>query len=88
MTEYGPGRGEEYLELSLDTFLTVTREDQFPLELAQHLSLEQCQQLIPQGPGGWRKISAILMCLLRYSRSKAKREINNLKLQRGKREQI
>ena len=40
--------GEDLLELSLDTFLTVTREDQFPLELATHLSLEQCQQLIPQ----------------------------------------
>ena len=57
--------GEEILELSLDTFLTVTWEDQFPLELAHHLSLEQCQELIPHGPGGWRKVSAILTCLLR-----------------------
>ena len=56
----------EILELSLDAFLTVYREpDQFPLELAEQLSVEQCQQLIPQGPGGWRKVSAILTCLLR-----------------------
>ena len=56
----------EILELSLDAFLTVYREpDQFPLELAEQLSVEQCQQLVPQGPGGWRKVSAILTCLLR-----------------------
>ena len=55
----------EILELSLDTFLTVYREDQFPLELAEQLSLEQCHQLIPEGPGGWRKVSAILSVLLR-----------------------
>ena len=56
----------EILELSLDAFLTVYRDpDQFPLELAEQLSVEQCQQLIPQGPGGWRKVSAILTCLLR-----------------------
>ena len=56
----------EILELSLDAFLTVYRDpDQFPLELADQLSVEQCQQLIPQGPGGWRKVSAILTCLLR-----------------------
>ena len=56
----------EILELSLDAFLTVYRDpDQFPLELAEQLSVEQCQQFIPQGPGGWRKVSAILTCLLR-----------------------
>ena len=56
----------EILELSLDAFLTVYRDpDQFPLELADQLSVEQCQQLIPHGPGGWRKVSAILTCLLR-----------------------
>ena len=61
----GEGDGE-ILELSLDTFLAVYREpDQFPLELAEQLSLEQCQQLIPEGPGGWRKVSAILSVLLR-----------------------
>ena len=54
------------LELSLDTFLTVYREDEFPLELAKHLTLEQCENLIPNGPGGWRKTSAVLQCLLRY----------------------
>ena len=42
---------EEMLELSLDTFLTVYREDEFPLELAKQLTLEQCESLIPQGPG-------------------------------------
>ena len=56
---------DEILELSLDTFLTVYREDEFPLELAKHLSLEQCESLIPNGPGGWRKTSAVLQCLLR-----------------------
>ena len=55
----------EILELSLDTFLTVYREEEFPLRLAEQLSVEQCQQLVPQGPGGWRKVSAILTCLLR-----------------------
>lgn len=55
----------EILELSLDTFLTVYREEEFPLQLAEQLSVEQCQQLVPQGPGGWRKVSAILTCLLR-----------------------
>ena len=56
---------DEILELSLDTFLTVYREDEFPLELAKHLTLEQCESLIPNGPGGWRKTSAVLQCLLR-----------------------
>ena len=55
----------EILELSLDTFLAVYREEEFPLQLAEQLSVEQCQQLVPQGPGGWRKVSAILTCLLR-----------------------
>ena len=38
---------DEILELSLNTFLTVYREDEFPLELARHLSLEECERLIP-----------------------------------------
>merc|ERR1711892_1577613 len=59
---------DEILELSLDTFLTVYREDEFPLELAKHLTLEQCESLIPNGPGGWRKVSAVLQCLLREAR--------------------
>ena len=58
------------LELSLDTFLTVYREDEFPLELAKPLTLEQCESLIPNGPGGWRKVSAVLQCLLRNVPSK------------------
>lgn len=45
-----------------------TRGDQFPLELADQLSLDQCEELIPRGPGGWRKVSAILLCLLREAR--------------------
>ena len=44
------------------------RGDQFPLELAHQLSLDQCEELIPRGPGGWRKVSAILLCLLREAR--------------------
>ena len=44
------------------------RGDQFPLELADQLSLDQCEELIPRGPGGWRKVSAILLCLLREAR--------------------
>ena len=46
----------------------VLRGDQFPLELANQLSLDQCEELIPRGPGGWRKVSAILLCLLREAR--------------------
>ena len=48
--------------------VTVFRGDQFPLELAHQLSLDQCEELIPRGPGGWRKVSAVLVCLLREAR--------------------
>ena len=56
---------DEMLELSLDTFLTVYREDEFPLELGNQLSLDQCEKLVPNGPGGWRKTRAVLQCLIR-----------------------
>ena len=46
----------------------MMREDQFPLELAEQLSLDQCEELIPRGPGGWGKVSAVLLCLLREAR--------------------
>ena len=56
---------ERLLELNLDAFLTLYKENEFPLELGRHLSLDQCEALIPDGPGGWRKVSAVLMCLVR-----------------------
>ena len=56
---------ERLLELNLDAFLTLYKENEFPLELGKHLSLDQCESLIPDGPGGWRKVSAVLMCLVR-----------------------
>ena len=31
----------------------------FPLELGSQLSLEQCKALIPDGPGGWRKVRTL-----------------------------
>lgn len=56
---------ERLLELNLDAFLTLYKENEFPLELGKHLTLDQCEGLIPDGPGGWRKVSAVLMCLVR-----------------------
>ena len=56
---------EKLLEINLDAFLTLYKENEFPLELGRHLTLEQCESLIPDGPGGWRKVSSVLMCLLR-----------------------
>ena len=41
------------------------QENEFPLELGRHLSLDQCEALIPDGPGGWRKVSSVLMCLVK-----------------------
>ena len=43
------------------------QENEFPLELGRHLSLDQCEALIPDGPGGWRKVSSVLMCLVKYA---------------------
>ena len=56
---------EKLLELNLDAFLTLYKENEFPLELGKHLNLDQCEGLIPDGPGGWRKVSSVLMCLVR-----------------------
>ena len=56
---------EKLLELNLDAFLTLYKENEFPLELGKHLTLDQCEGLIPDGPGGWRKVSSVLMCLVR-----------------------
>lgn len=45
---------------SLDTFNHANpRDDDFPLEVGHSLSLEQCEGLIPSGPGGWRKVCLI-----------------------------
>ena len=67
------------MELNLDAFLSLYKvsheskpwrhsddqENEFPLELGRHLSLDQCEALIPDGPGGWRKVASVLMCLVK-----------------------
>ena len=60
-----PWSREQLVELNLDAFLTLYKENEFPLELGRHLSLDQCEALIPDGPGGWRKVSSVLMCLVK-----------------------
>lgn len=71
---------EQLVDLNLDAFLSLYKvsttqlhvsdshqyqENEFPLELGRHLSLDQCEALIPDGPGGWRKVSSVLMCLVK-----------------------
>lgn len=60
-----PWSRDQLRQLDLEAFLTLYKENEFPLELGRHLSLEQCEALIPDGPGGWRKVSSVLMCLVR-----------------------
>ena len=46
------------------------RDDDFPLELAEHLTLEQCESLIPSGPGGWRKVIMMFMMIFGLNKKK------------------
>ena len=63
-----PWSRDQLRQLDLEAFLTLYKENEFPLELGRHLSLDQCEALIPDGPGGWRKVSSVLMCLVRWER--------------------
>ena len=66
MSRMTPWSRDQLRQLDLEAFLTLYKENEFPLELGRHLSLEQCEALIPDGPGGWRKVSSVLMCLVRW----------------------
>ena len=66
-----PWSRDQLRQLDLEAFLTLYKENEFPLELGRHLTLDQCEALIPDGPGGWRKVSSVLMCLVRWERKLA-----------------
>ena len=78
-----PWSRDQLRQLDLEAFLTLYKENEFPLELGRHLTLDQCEALIPDGPGGWRKVSSVLMCLVRWERILA-----NMPTKNGKHSQM